>query len=98
MAATSSTPPRYVARVTACVQRVGSMWTLFFTDRPVRSWDDAATVNRERFARFFRAMLTRNILLPPSPFEAAFVSLAHDSTVIDETIEAAKGALREAIE
>ena len=44
-----------------------------------------------------RAMLARNVLLPPSPFEAAFVSLAHDAAVIDETIEAVKGALREAV-
>jgi glutamate-1-semialdehyde 2,1-aminomutase len=77
------------------IQRVASMWTLFFSERPVRSWDDAGAVNRERYAKFFRAMLDRNILLPPSPFEAAFISLAHDQAVIDETIEAAKGALRE---
>jgi len=71
--------------------------TLFFSDRPIKSWDDADAVNRERYARFFRAMLARNILLPPSPFEAAFLSIAHDATVIDETVEAAKIALREAI-
>jgi glutamate-1-semialdehyde 2,1-aminomutase len=84
------------AGVPVSVQRVGSMWTLFFSERPIRSWDDADAVNRDRYARFFRAMLARNILLPPSPFEAAFMSLAHDSApVIDETIEAAKAALRE---
>ena len=85
------------AGVPVSVQRVASMWTMFFSERPVRSWDDAGAVDRERYARFFRAMLARNILLPPSPFEAAFVSLAHDTAVIDETIDAAKGALREAI-
>ena len=42
-------------------------------------------------------MLARNILLPPSPFEAAFISLAHDTAVIDETIAAVTGALREAV-
>ncbi len=78
------------------VQRVASMWTMFFSERPIRSWDDADAVNRERYARFFRAMLARNILLPPSPFEAAFISLAHDAAVIDETLEAARAALREA--
>ena len=83
------------AGVPVSMQRVASMWTLFFSDRPIRSWDDADAVNRERYARFFRAMLARNILLPPSPFEAAFISLAHDAAVIDETIEAAKVALRE---
>jgi glutamate-1-semialdehyde 2,1-aminomutase len=77
------------------MQRVASMWTLFFADRPIRSWDDADAVSRERYAKFFRAMLARNILLPPSPFEAAFISLAHDDAVIDETVEAARSALRE---
>jgi glutamate-1-semialdehyde 2,1-aminomutase len=79
------------------VQRVGSMWTMFFSEKPIRSWDDADAVNRERYAQFFRAMLARNILLPPSPFEAAFISLAHDSGVIEDTIAAAKSALREAV-
>jgi glutamate-1-semialdehyde 2,1-aminomutase len=64
------------AGVPVSMQRVASMWTLFFSDRPIRSWDDADAVNRERYAKFFRAMLERNILLPPSPFEAAFISLA----------------------
>jgi glutamate-1-semialdehyde 2,1-aminomutase len=85
------------AGVPVSVQRVASMWTMFFSDKPIRSWDDADAVNRERYARFFRAMLARNVLLPPSPFEAAFVSLAHDAAVIDETIDAVTGALQEAI-
>jgi glutamate-1-semialdehyde 2,1-aminomutase len=87
-----------VAGVPVSVQRVASMWTMFFSDRPIKSWDDADAVNRERYARFFRAMLARNVLLPPSPFEAAFISIAHDAAVIDETIDAVKGALREATE
>ena len=85
------------AGVPVSVQRVASMWTMFFSERPIRSWDDANAVNRERYARFFRAMLARNVLLPPSPFEAAFLSLAHDAVVIDETIDAVKAALREAL-
>ena len=83
------------AAVPVSMQRVGSMWTLFFSERPIRSWDDADAVNRDRYARFFRAMLERNILLPPSPFESAFISLAHGAALIEETVEAAKGALRE---
>jgi glutamate-1-semialdehyde 2,1-aminomutase len=83
------------AGIPVSVQRVASMWTLFFSERPIRSWDDADAVDRDRYARFFRAMLARNILLPPSPFEAAFISLAHDSAVIDETIDAVTGALQE---
>jgi glutamate-1-semialdehyde 2,1-aminomutase len=84
------------AGIPVSVQRVGSMWTLFFSARPIRSWDDADAVSRERFARFFRAMLARDILLPPSPFEAAFISLAHDDEVIAQTIDAARSALAEA--
>ena len=83
------------AGVPVSVQRVGSMWTMFFSERPIRSWDDADAVDRDRFKRFFRAMLDRNVLLPPSPFEAAFISYAHDAAVIDETVAAAAAALKE---
>ena len=92
---TALTKAAAAAGVAVSVQRVASMWTMFFAERPIRSWDDADAVDRQRYAKFFRAMLDRNILLPPSPFEAAFISLAHDAAVIDETIDAAKSALRE---
>jgi glutamate-1-semialdehyde 2,1-aminomutase len=84
------------AGVPVTVQRVGSMWTAFFSARPVRSWDDADAVDREGYARFFRGMLARGILLPPSAFESAFLSLAHDGAVIDDTVAAAREAFREA--
>jgi glutamate-1-semialdehyde 2,1-aminomutase len=84
------------AGVPVSVQRVGSMWTVFFSSRPVRSWDDAAAVDREAHARFFRAMLARGVLLPPSAFESAFLSIAHDEAVIDQTIAAAREAFAEA--
>ena len=84
------------AGVPAQVQRVGSMWTLFLAERPVRSWDDAGAVSRERFAAFHRGMLRRGVLLPPSPFETAFVSAAHGEDDIDTTISAARAALLEA--
>ncbi len=84
------------AGVPVSIQRVGSMWTVFFSARPIRSWDDAAAVDREAFARFFRAMLARGILLPPSAFESAFISAAHDDAVIDQTIQAAHAAFVEA--
>ena len=83
------------AGVPVQVQRVGSMWTAFFSSRPVRSWDDAEAVDREAFARFFRGMLARGVLLPPSAFESAFVSLAHDDAIIEQTIEAARAAFAE---
>ncbi|HUF46448.1 MAG TPA: glutamate-1-semialdehyde 2,1-aminomutase [Vicinamibacterales bacterium] len=84
------------AGATVSVQRVGSMWTVFFAPHPVRSWDDAAAVDREAYARFFRAMLAQDVLLPPSAFESAFVSMAHDDDIIDRTIAAARTAFREA--
>jgi glutamate-1-semialdehyde 2,1-aminomutase len=83
------------AGVAAAVQRVASMWTVFFSAAPVRSWDDAAHVDRAAYGRFFRAMLARGVLLPPSPFESAFLSLAHDEDVLSQTLAAAGEAFRE---
>jgi glutamate-1-semialdehyde 2,1-aminomutase len=77
------------------VQRVGSMWTAFFASRPVRSWDDAGAVDRERYGRFFRALLARGVLLAPSPFECAFLSTAHGAAEVDHTLAAATAALAE---
>jgi glutamate-1-semialdehyde 2,1-aminomutase len=68
------------------------MWTLFFSPRPVRSWDDADAVDRGRYATFFRAMLGRGVLLPPSPFETAFLSAAHGEDEIARTLESARHA------
>jgi glutamate-1-semialdehyde 2,1-aminomutase len=77
------------------INRVGSMWTLFFTGIPVVDLDTAKTSDTARFARFFWAMLDRGVYLPCSQFEAAFVSTAHTEAHIDETIHAAREALRE---
>ena len=84
-----------VARSPGTVQRVGSLLTLFFTPLPVRNFTDAAAADHSRFAAFFRAMLRQGIYLPPSGYEAWFVSLAHDDDVIDRTIDAAHTALAE---
>ena len=83
------------AAIPARVQRVGSMWTLFFSKGPVLSWDDAAAVDRAAYARFFRGMLARGVLLPPSPFESAFVSTAHDEAAVTQTIDAARATFTE---
>jgi glutamate-1-semialdehyde 2,1-aminomutase len=83
------------AGVTTRVQRVGSLLTLFFTDREVWNEEDAKTSDRERFAAFHRAMLRRGVLLPPSQFECMFVSLAHDEGTIDEVVGAAGASLKE---
>jgi glutamate-1-semialdehyde 2,1-aminomutase len=84
------------AGVDVRVQRVASMWTPFFATHPVRSWDDASAVDTKRYARFFRGMLERGVLLPPSQFECAFVSAAHGPEEIALTLEAAQAALVEA--
>lgn len=78
------------------VQRVASMWTPFFSSSPVRSWDDAEAVDREAHARFFAGMLERGVLLPPSAFESAFVSASHTDDDVAFTLDAARGAFREA--
>jgi glutamate-1-semialdehyde 2,1-aminomutase len=72
--------------------RVGTMLGFSFTSTPIRSWDDAKGADTERFARFHRGMLERGVYLPPSQFEAWFLSAAHDTGVIDATIEAAREA------
>jgi glutamate-1-semialdehyde 2,1-aminomutase len=78
------------------VQRVGSMLTLFFRSGPVRSWDDAKSADRERFARWHAGLLRRGIYWPASQFEAAFVGAQHSEADLDRTVEAARAALAEA--
>jgi glutamate-1-semialdehyde 2,1-aminomutase len=72
----------------------GSLLTLFFVPSPVRDYAGAKRSNTARFAAFFREMLKRGILLPPSQFEALFVSAAHADDDINRTIEAARASLR----
>ena len=67
--------------------RVGSMWTLFFTEGPVIDFDTANTSNREKFARFFHLMLAEGVYLPPSQLEAAFFSAAHAKKDIGQLVE-----------
>jgi glutamate-1-semialdehyde 2,1-aminomutase len=83
------------AGVTARVQRVASLLTLFFTDHEVWNEDDARTSDADLFAAFHGAMLRRGVLLPPSRFECLFLSLAHEEDVVDEVIAAAAAALKE---
>ena len=74
------------------VNRVGSMFTFFFTAEPVTDCESAKRSDTARFGRFFRAMLERGIYLAPSQFEAAFVSAAHTDEDIRQTVAAAKEA------
>ena len=70
------------------VQRVGSMFTFFFTDRPVRSWEDAAACDTQKYAAFFHHLLENGVYFPPSQFEAAFLSAAHDADAVSRTVAA----------
>jgi len=80
------------AGVPMTYNRVGSMFTWFFTSGPVTGWDTASKSDTESFGRFFRTMLENGVYLPPSQFEAAFLSAAHTGKDIQETIAAAKQA------
>lgn len=80
--------------VPGVVQRVGSMLTIFFGENAVRNFEDAKGCDHQRFAAFFHAMLERGVHLPPSGYEAWFISLAHDEAAISETLSAAREGLR----
>ncbi len=82
------------AGVETICNRVGSMWTSFFTRDEVTDWTTANRSDRKKYASFFHAMLNDGVYLAPSQFEAAFVSTAHTEEVIDRTIEAARKAFR----
>ncbi|MBK6577590.1 MAG: glutamate-1-semialdehyde 2,1-aminomutase [Sandaracinaceae bacterium] len=79
-----------LAGVAVVVQRVGSMLTVFFTDAPVRDWPSAARCSRGTFAVWHAALLANGIYWPPSQFEAAFVSAAHDDETLSATLAAAQ--------
>ncbi len=79
------------------VVREGSMLTVFFTEEPPVNFGDVAASDRGRFARFFHALLDRGVLIPPSPFEAWFVSGAHTQREIERALEAAHEAFRVAV-
>jgi glutamate-1-semialdehyde 2,1-aminomutase len=77
------------------VNRVGSMFTLFFTEKEqVNSFADALSCNTLIYAKFFKMSLNSGIYLAPSQFEAGFMSAAHTTTMIDKTIEATYDALK----
>jgi glutamate-1-semialdehyde 2,1-aminomutase len=79
----------------AVINRVGSMFTLFFTDLPgVKTFDDAIRSDTEKFGRYFRLMLRQGIYIPPSQFEAVFVSSCLSDREIDKTIQASLYAMQ----
>jgi glutamate-1-semialdehyde 2,1-aminomutase len=70
------------------------MLTLFFRDGAVTDWESARRADQDRYARFFHAMLDRGVYLPPSQFEAMFLSAAHTDREIDRTLAAAREAVK----
>jgi glutamate-1-semialdehyde 2,1-aminomutase len=72
------------------VNRVGSMFTFFFTDQPVTDWESAKRSDVARFAKYFHWMLDRGIYMAPSQFEAGFVSAVHSVDDIAATVKTAQ--------
>ena len=81
--------------VDVTINRVGSILSCFFTDRPVRTFADVQSTDIQSFKKFFAGMLGRGIYLAPSAYEAMFVSLAHSTDDIERTIEAARGSFHD---
>lgn len=75
------------------LNRVGSMFTLFFTESAVTDFDSAKTSDTAKFSAYFSEMLDEGIYLPPSQFEACFVSAAHEKEDLDKTVAAVRKAL-----
>ena len=84
------------AGITLTVARAGSTLTPFFLDRAPSNWTEADKADREAFKRFHAVMLDEGVHLPPSQFEAWFLSLAHDEAIVDRTVVAASVAFRAA--
>jgi glutamate-1-semialdehyde 2,1-aminomutase len=80
------------------INRIASMFTAFFTDQPVTDYASAKRSDTKRFARFFHALLQQGVFLPPSQFEAAFLSVAHSDEVLAQVAEAMRQAMRQVAE
>ncbi len=81
------------ARIPATINRVGSIVSVFYTDRPVRNFADVQTTNIGLFKRMFSGLLRKGIYIAPSAYEAMFVSLAHSPRDIEKTVEIVYGVL-----
>ena len=82
------------AGVALTTNRVGSMWTWFFTPDKVTNYDEAAKSDTAAFGRFHNSMLEQGVWLPPSQFEAMFIGTAHGEAEIAATIAAATEAFK----
>ncbi len=83
-----------LADIPFTINRVGSMFTLFFRKGPIRNYDEAKLSNTHLFAKYFHAMVNEGIYLPPSQFEAWFLSTAHSEEDIERTIQAHEKVLK----
>ncbi|HLE26179.1 MAG TPA: aminotransferase class III-fold pyridoxal phosphate-dependent enzyme, partial [Thermodesulfobacteriota bacterium] len=81
--------------IKAQINSVGSMFTLFFTDRQVIDYESALNSDTKMYSRFFKNLLSAGIMFPPSQFEAVFLSLAHTEREINITLRACYKALKE---
>jgi glutamate-1-semialdehyde 2,1-aminomutase len=76
------------------INRIGSLLSCFFTEKPVFDFADAKSADTRLFAAFFGKMLKNGIYLAPSPFEAMFISASHSKKDIEKTVEAAQNSLK----
>ena len=86
------------AGVPHVIQSAGSMFSVFFTGRPVRDFTEASAQDTDAFAAFFHAMLDRGVYLPPSAYESWFVSAAHDDRAVQTVLDALPAAATAAAE
>jgi glutamate-1-semialdehyde 2,1-aminomutase len=82
------------AGVPVVAGRAGTMFAFYFSDEPVHNWETAKRADTVRFARYFQGMLAEGVYMAPSQFEAGFLSTAHDETIVEETLVAARRAFR----
>ncbi len=82
------------AKIKFSAQSIGSMFGLYFRSSPPTSFEEVMQCDKEKFNRFFHAMLARGVYLAPSAYEAGFVSSAHGKTEIEATLAAAREAFR----
>lgn len=76
------------------INRVGTMSGMYMLEKAPRNWQEVSRADREQFAKFFHAMLNNGVFLAPSPFEAAFISTAHDDEALERTLHAANIAFQ----
>lgn len=80
--------------INGTINQVGSMFTVFFTDTPVTNFETAKTADTTRFGKYFQSMLHQGIYLPPSQFEAVFISAAISDAIVDKVLTASRIALK----